>query len=165
MDDRSTQQAIDHVWEMMEEIGTCMLVSRLGVTLRGRPMRAIPQQEENAVWFLSDRRGHKDEELQREPQSALIFADPSGRDFLSVSGETEIVEDRARIDDLWSEGAAAWWPQGKADPNIQVLRFVPDQAEYWDGPSSAILTSLKLAAARLKGEVPDLGDNRKVPLE
>jgi len=165
MDDRTTTEAIDHAWAMMERIRACMLVTRQGIALRARPMHAFPSREENCVWFLSDRRGHKDEELQRDPQSALVFADTSERDFLSVSGECEVVEDRARIDDLWHGGAAAWWPQGKGDPNIQVLRFLPESAEYWDGPGNSVLVALKLATARATGRRPDLGDNRKVPLD
>lgn len=165
MDAKTTAQAVDHVWEMMDRIRACMLVSKQGLTLRARPMHAMTAREENSVWFLSDRRGHKDEELRRDPQTALIFSDTSGRDFLSVSGESEVMEDRAKIAALWSGAAAAYWPRGKDDPNIQVLRFMPEQAEYWDGPSSSILVGLKRAAARLTGETPDLGDNRKVPLD
>ncbi|MCS0504898.1 pyridoxamine 5'-phosphate oxidase family protein [Ancylobacter mangrovi] len=166
MDTMSTEKAVDHVWDMMDDIRTCMLVSKQGLTLRARPMHAINAREEGCVWFLSDRRGHKDEELQRDPQSALVFVDKSGRDFLSVTGETEVVQDRRKIDDLWSEGAAAYWPeQGKNDPNIEVLRFVPENAEYWDGPANGALVALKLVSARMAGRKPDLGENRKVPLD
>ncbi|GLK74293.1 pyridoxamine 5'-phosphate oxidase family protein [Ancylobacter dichloromethanicus] len=165
MDDKTTGQAADQVWKMMEDIRTCMLVTRQGATLRGRPMHAFPSREEGCVWFLTDRRGHADDELARDPQGALTFAKDSARDFLSVSGECEVLDDRARIDALWNEAARAFWPEGKGDPNIRVLRFLPADAEYWDGTSSSVLITLKMAAARLTGERADLGDNRKVPLD
>jgi len=163
-DDRTTGQAIDHVWEMMDDIRTCMLVSKQGLTLRGRPMHATTAREEGCIWFLSDRRGHKDEELQRDPQSALVFVDRAGRNFLSVSGETEILRDRAKIDELWSDALAAFWPEGRSDPNILVLRFLPEDAEYWDGPSSSIIVALNKAATHPDSHKVDLGDNRKVPM-
>lgn len=165
MDDRTTAQAVDHAWEMMDRIGACMLVTKRGATLRARPMHALVSREENCVWFLSDRRGHKDEELRHDPQSALVFADKAGSDFLSVAGESEVVEDRGKVAALWNGAAAAYWPTGKDDPNIQVLRFLPESAEYWDGPSSSVLIGLRMTAARLTGETPDLGDNRKVPMD
>lgn len=165
MDEKTTAGTVDHVWEMMDAIRTCMLVTKQGLTLRARPMHAFPSREENCVWFLSDRRGHKDEELRHDPQSALVFSDKTGRDFLSLSGESEVIEDRARIDQLWNDATAVWWPQGRNDPNIQVLRFLPEQAEYWDGPSSSIFVGLRLAAARLAGRPPEFGENRKVPLD
>lgn len=165
MDHKTTEQAIDQVWEMMEDIRTCMLVTKQGLTLRGRPMHAFPSREEGCVWFLTDRRGHADDELARDPQGALTFANASKNDFLSVSGECEVTDDRAKIDELWNDAARAYWPEGKGDPNIRVLRFLPSDAEYWDGTASSIMITLKMAAARLKGERADLGDNRKVPLE
>ena len=155
----------DRVWEMMDDIRVCMLVTREGETLRGRPMHAHPSPEEGCVWFLSDRRGHKDEELQRDPQAVLTFAHPGRNNFLSVSGEAEVLHDRAKIAELWSEMDKAYWPAGKDDPNICVVRFLPERAEYWDGPASSIVVALRMAAARLRGTAADLGENRKVPLD
>ncbi|QIB34834.1 pyridoxamine 5'-phosphate oxidase family protein [Ancylobacter pratisalsi] len=165
MDSKTTEQAIDKVWDMMDDIRTCMLVSKHGLTLRSRPMHAMVARDEGCVWFLSDKRGHKDEELESDPQSALIFADKADRNYLSVSGESEVMHDPAKIDELWNEAASTFWPRGKNDPNIQVLRFIPESAEYWDGPSNSVLVALKMAAARMQGRTPDLGDNRKVPLD
>ncbi len=165
MDDRNTDEAIDQVWQMMEDIRTCMLVTKQGVTLRGRPMHAFPAREEGCIWFLTDRRGHADDELSRDPQGALTFANGTKNDFLSVSGECEVLDDRAKVAELWNDAARAYWPQGKDDPNIRVLRFLPADAEYWDGTASSILITLKMVAARIKGERANLGDNRKVPLD
>lgn len=164
-DETTTQQAIDKVWSMMDDIRICMLVTREGETLRARPMDAHASREEGCVWFLSDRRGHKDDELQTHPQAALTFAHPGRNDYLSVSGEAEVMNDRRKIDELWSDMNKAFWPNGKTDPNICVVRFMPDHAEYWDGPSSSIGVALKMMAARLTGSPTDLGENRKVPLD
>lgn len=164
-DERSTTEAIDRAWKLMGDIRICMLVTREGETMRARPMDAHPSQEEGCIWFLSDRRGHKDDELQRDPQAALTFAHPGRNDFVSVSGEAEILQDRAKIDELWTDMNKAFWPEGKTDPNIVVVRFLPERAEYWDGPSSSIMVALKMAAARMTGRPTDLGENRKVPLD
>lgn len=162
---RTAADSTDRVWEMMEDIRICMLVTREGATLRGRPMDAHPSREEGCIWFLSDRRGHKDDELERDPQAALTFAHPGKNDYLSVSGEAEISSDRAKIDELWTDMNKAFWPKGKDDPNICVVRFLPERAEYWDGPSSSIMVALKMVAARISGSPTDLGENRKVPLD
>lgn len=163
--DKTTSEAIDTVWAMMAEIRTCMLVTKQGLTLRGRPMHAFPAREEGCVWFLTDRRGHVDDELARDPQGCLTFAKSSSNDFLSVSGECEVLDDRAKVDELWNDAARAYWPDGKDDPNIRVLRFLPADAEYWDGTGSSILITIKMLAARVTGERANLGENRKVPLD
>ena len=68
--------------------------------------------------------------------------------------------DKARA--LWSNEAQAWWPKGPSDPDVRVLRVVPDSAEYWDTRGNSIMVALKLTAARLSGNPPALGENRKV---
>ena len=160
--ERTGAEAIDRAWTMMEDIRICMFVTREGAGMRARPMDAHPSRDEGCIWFLSDLRAHKDEELRSDPHAALTFA--RGNDFVSVSGEAEIHRDRGKIDELWTDMNKAFWPEGKEDPNIGVIRFVPDHAEYWDGPSSSIMVALKMAAARLTGNPTDLGENRKVPL-
>jgi hypothetical protein len=45
---------------------------------------------------------------------------------------------------------------------VRVLRVVPDSAEFWDARGNAITVALRLAAARLTGGPPDLGEAKKV---
>ena len=43
-----------------------------------------------------------------------------------------------------------------------MLRVRPVTAELWDGPASKAVAIYEFAKARLTGEKPDLGENRKV---
>jgi general stress protein 26 len=72
--------------------------------------------------------------------------------------------DAAKAGQLWSSEAEAWWPKGPNDPDVRVLRVVPDSAEYWDTRGNSITVALKLAMARMAGKPPDLGENEKVQL-
>jgi hypothetical protein len=47
---------------------------------------------------------------------------------------------------------------------VRVLRVVPDSAEYWDTRGNSMIVALKLAASRLSGNPPNLGENEKVRL-
>jgi general stress protein 26 len=38
-------------------------------------MRAIPDQEAGCLWFITDQRGTKDEEIAAAPDVCLAFAD------------------------------------------------------------------------------------------
>jgi len=46
-----------------------------------------------------------------------------------------------------------------------LLRIEPFTAELWDGPASAAVTAFEFAKARLTGEEPNLGENRKVTVK
>jgi general stress protein 26 len=150
------------VWELMKKIGFAMLVTRDRDKLRARPMSAYLERDENAIYFLTDARRHKDEEIAHDPNVNLSFADPGSQKYVSVTGTAAVSNDRARIRQLFSTPAKAWW-DSPDDPNIRVLKITPDDAEFWDSPDS-VLSYVKMAAAAVTGKRPDLGDNRKVAM-
>jgi general stress protein 26 len=150
------------VWDLMKKIGFAMLVTRDGDKLRARPMSAYLERDENAIYFLTDARRHKDEEIARNPGVNLSFANASDQKYVSITGIATVSNDRARIKQLFSTPAKAWWSSAE-DSNIRVLKITPDDAEFWDSPGS-VISYVKMAAAAVSGSRPDLGDNRKVAM-
>ena len=56
-----------------------------------------------------------------------------GHDFFAcLAGTARVDNDFATIDKLWSNQAEAWFPQGKDDPNLELLRFDIESAELWE---------------------------------
>ncbi len=153
-----------HVWELVQKIRFCMLVThdRKAGEMRARPMSAAVNPDDEAIYFLTDLRQLKDDEIEADPNVCLTFADTSGQKYVSITGIATLANDREKIAELWSAAALAWW-DSKDDPNIRVLRVMPTQAEYWDGPGS-IVTLVKMLTAAVTGGRPELGENRKVTL-
>ena len=82
----NTQRDADRAWDLMKKIGFAMLVTHDGDKLRARPMSAYLEREENAIYFLTDARRHKDEEIARNPGVNLSFANASDQKYVSVTG-------------------------------------------------------------------------------
>lgn len=158
----SNSDDIERIWTLMQKIGFAMLVTRDGSKLRARPMSAYVRREDDAIYFLTDARRHKDEEIARDPNVNLAFADTGGQKYVSVAGTATISNDRSMIRDLFSTPAKAWWDSAE-DPNIRVLKVSPDDAEFWDAPGK-VISYVKMAAAVATGSRPDLGNNRKVSM-
>lgn len=154
----------DRVWSLIERIGHCMLVTHDGTgdRLRARPMSAHPDREEDAIYFLTDIRDCKDDEVEINNAVCLTFAENESHVFVSVSGTANVLDDRRKVHELWSSAAQAFW-ESKDDPNIRIVKVRPASAEFWDSPGG-IVTAVKMAAAAISGERPDLGTNRKVVL-
>jgi general stress protein 26 len=159
-----TTSRVEYIWQIAKKIQTCMLTTRSQTTMRSRPMHALPDSETGCLWFITDRRGAKDEEIKAAPDVCLAFADTGSNTYLSMTGRAEMWRDTDKAKALWGTEAQAWWPKGPTDPEVRVLRVIPDSAEYWDARGNSIIVALKLAAARLSGTPPDLGDNNKVQL-
>lgn len=153
---------IRRVWKLMEKIGVCMLASRDGEQIRARPMRAHPRESENAIYFLTDARGHKDEEMRQDDHVCLSFAQPGDGKFLAVTGRARVRDDRALIRDLWDASAEAYW-KGADDPGVRAIEVTPEDAQFWEGPHGVAATFAMVVAAATAGP-PVMGDQRKVDL-
>ena len=60
-----------------------------------------------------------------------------GHDFFAcLSGSARIDNDAALIDKLWNNQVEAWFPGGRNDPNLALLRVDIDSAELWESDVS-----------------------------
>jgi general stress protein 26 len=155
---------IEHVWNLVDKIGACMLVTTSGRGMRARPMHALPDREAGCLWFITDQHGAKDDEIKAAPTVCLAFAHTGSNSYLSITGHAEVLHDVVKATALWSNEAEAWWPNGPADPQVRVLRVTPEYAEYWDTRGNSLTVALKLTAARMSGHPPDLGESAKVKM-
>ena len=153
---------VDPVWRMMESIRFCMLSNWSGTKLHSRPMGAFVRRDEATIYFFTDERAHKADEIRQYPQVNLAFADTTGQKYLSVSGTAEISGDQAKIKDLWAIPAKVWW-KTPDNPNICLIKVRPTEAEYWDTPGN-LIADFKVAFALVTGGYPDAGKHKKVPL-
>jgi len=151
-----------HVWALIEKLGPCMLATHEGGLIRARPMAPRPHPEENAIFFLTDARGDKDDEIAQDSAVALIFAHPGAGTFLTVTGQARIVEDRTMIRELWTRADAEIWTDSE-DPGIRIIEVTPLDAQYWERPHGVIGTAQTVLAAAAGG-MPLLGEVRKVDL-
>ncbi len=87
----------DRVWELMKKISICMFATWDGRELHARPMGAYVRPEDNAVYFLSDARRHKEQEVNQYSKVCLAFADTGGQKYVSLAGHAEVTSDRGKI--------------------------------------------------------------------
>jgi len=152
------------VWDIVEKCGAGMLTTRFAGGLRARPLEPRPDREAGIIWFVTDVRGAKDDEIEADPQVCFVVMDHKDKAYLSITARAEVREDHAQAAKIWKKTDDMWW-SGPDDPNVRVLRLVPERAELWDGPSSTAVAMFEFAKARITGEKPNLGENRKVTVE
>jgi len=156
---------IDRVWEIIEKVGVCMLTTRFAGGLRARPVEARPDRDAGLIFFVTDISSAKEYEVEASPDVGLVFIDARDKAYLSITGRACVVRDAGKTKLVWRKTDEVWWPGGPDDPNVCLLRVEPATAELWDGPASAVVTAFEFAKARLTGEEPNLGENRKVTVK
>jgi general stress protein 26 len=142
-----------HLQELLEGFDTVMLITRHGGGEHARPMAVAGVDGPTVVWFATSDDSPKAEEVRRDSFASVTAQ--SGHKFVALSGRVELVRDRAKIDELWTEAWKVWFPKGKDDPALRLIRFTIDDAEYWDNAGvKGVRYALEAAKAYLKGETP-----------
>ena len=159
-------EGLKKVRSMIKDIDFCMLstVDEDGC-LHSRPMSTNGQVDfDGTLWFFTYGRSHKAEEVGRNQQVNVSYADPSKQNYVSMSGRAVVVRDRGEIKKRWNPALTAWFPKGVDEPDIALLKVSVDRAEYWDSPSSAVAHVISMAKAMVTGKPADPGENKKVNL-
>ena len=158
------QSSIEKIRDLTEGIDFCMLTTIDGGHLRSRPMSTQKFEFDGELWFFTDDKTHKIEEIKKDNRVCVAYSNPGENVYLSVSGAAEVVKDRAKIEELWDPILKVWFPDGVDDPSLCLLKVQVDQAEYWDAPSSKIVQLFKMAKALATGQEADYGENKKIEL-
>jgi general stress protein 26 len=69
----------DRVWEIVEKVGVCMLATQFEGGLRARPLEARPERDAGLIWFVTDIRSGKEQEIEAEHDVCLVFIRRQGR--------------------------------------------------------------------------------------
>jgi general stress protein 26 len=123
--------AINNLFDVVSDFEVAMLVTQSGARPHARPMTvARLDKEMRTAYLITDINSIKVDEISTNPHALLTFQGP--KKFASVSGELVVVLDRPLIEEMWKEIWTAWFPKGKSDPNIALLKFTPYEGEFWD---------------------------------
>lgn len=124
-------QAINNLYDLVSDFEFAMLVTHSGTGLHARPMTiARLDKEMRTAYLITDIHSIKVDEISANPYALLTFQGP--KKFASVSGELVVVLDRPLIEEIWKEIWTVWFPKGKSDPNIALLKFTSYEGEFWD---------------------------------
>lgn len=130
--------------------------------LHSRPLAVLADEFEGSIWFFTADPSPKSEDIARNPQVNVAYADDKG--YLSISGTASIDRDQTRIDQLWTPMAEAWFENGRDDPSVALLRVDARSAEYWSTDKPGVVRAFEIAKAIITKTAPDVGENRTVAL-
>jgi len=93
------------------------------------PMTAqLDKDASSAVWFFT----RKNHPLAALGPATATFASKSHDIFARFSGALAEETSRERLEKQWNSVIEAWFPGGKDDPELLMLRLDLGQAEIWN---------------------------------
>ncbi len=128
----STDELKEHLWEKLKK-GPFVMIGLADGKSHSEPLTAqLDEDQVDTIWFFIG----KDNRLASGGAAMAQFVS-KGQDFFAcLSGSVAIDNDPAMIDKLWSKPVEAWFPGGKNDPSLALLRFDIDEAELWESDLS-----------------------------
>lgn len=164
MSETTREEAIKIIASIVKDVKFAMLttISDEG-HLHARPMTTQQKEYDGDLWFIGAKDTEGTQNMKARPQVNVSFSNPGQGSYLSVNGTAELVDDRAKLDELWSDMYKIYFPEGKEDPNIQLIKINANGAEFWESDGKA-RTLFQMAKGLIKGEQPDMGKNDTVKL-
>jgi general stress protein 26 len=150
------EDAVKQLKELIGHNGICLFTTNLtSVPLQTRPMSTQSVDNEGNLWFLSSKSSHKNFEIGDDARVQLFYASRGNSEYLSVYGRAEVLRDHDKIEEIWSPVAKAWFQQGKDDPDLSVIKVVPEDIYYWDTKNGRMVSLMKIMASVVVGRTMD----------
>ncbi len=136
------------MWTKMSD-SPYLMVGLTGDDRHSEPMTAqLDQDQVDTLFFFAG----KDNRLAPGGQAMAQFVSKGHDFFACLMGNIRRDDDPAMIDKLWDKQVEAWFPGGKSDPNLTLLRLDIDTAELWETDISVTGRMKMLFGGTIRGD-------------
>jgi general stress protein 26 len=161
--DLNSNESLKKLVDLVEEVKVCMFATiHDDYSLFSRPMQSIKVDEQGSIWFFTNEFSGKVDDVSKENTVYLMYSHPGQNTYLHVKGKCTVVNEREKIEELWSPIVKAWFPKGVDDPALSLLKVEVDEASYWDGASNSFVVFYNIIKAIAKGEKHNDGEFGKL---
>lgn len=127
----STKEHKQKIWEMISDIGVCMLTSTDDGQLRSRPMQLVQKDYDGTIWFFVKKSASSVDEILENREVCLSFSCPEKKTYVSLTGKASLSQDENLKDKFWSPFVSAWFPEGKKSTDCALLEIKIESGEHW----------------------------------
>ena len=164
-DNLSREESIGHIAGIIKDIKFALLTTANGNgQLHARPMTTQQTEVDGDVWFIGSKDSGSVADIRQNPQVNASYADTGKGSYVSVSGRAELVDNRAKLEELWSDFYKAYFEGGIDDPRVQLIKIEAQEAEFWESDGK-FRSLFQMARAAVTGKpATDMGKNETVKL-
>ena len=140
--------------DLLDDMPIAMLTTYGADGARSVPMARQEVEPSAELWFITARDTAHTRAIQQNP---AVVADLLGTRLLGRGDRhgRRVVDDDAKLTELWNTFAEAWLPGGPEDPNAVLIKVDVEHGEYWDTPGGKVASLLSFAKTKLTGDTYD----------
>jgi len=172
-EERKDRGSLDELWKLVDGIETAMLTTRRADGhLVSRPMATQKRVSGADFWFVTTKASPKVKEIAAEPRVNLSYYKDRTREWVSVSGEARLSDDRGKIRELYAPDWRAWFEDeggakdgGPDDPRMILIGVDAVTAQYMTVNKPQPLVLFELVKGMVTGKAPHIGDVKEIPVK
>jgi general stress protein 26 len=161
------ENQIEKLYGLLKDFSTVMLVTINDSAYHARPMAVAHVDKNTDLWLFTSRDSAKVREIKTDTH-VLVLGQEGWTNCVVLAGHAHVVEDRAKIREMWKPALKVWFPEGAEDPNIVLLRIKGERAEYWDNTGmnrfSYLYQTIKAVATGTTPEIREGDQHGRVTL-
>jgi len=157
-------QYVEKLVEMLKDVRSCMLITneKNAENISGRPMGINKIDADGTMWFFTKASSYKVDEIEENKKVSISIINESSNNYLMIHGTATLVNDKGKMKELWSAITKAWFPLGLEDPDMTLIKVVPNEVEYWDSSSSKMVVLFNMLKAIVTGKEYAEGEHGKI---
>jgi general stress protein 26 len=163
-------ETLDPFYDMVADIEVAMFTTRRSDGLLvSRPMATQARAEGADLWFVTARKSPKVEELRADGNVNLAYYKDRTREWISVAGRARLVDDRAKIRELYRADWRAWFgdeggeKDGTPDDPRMILIAVDIQLAHFmelNKPQAVVL--FEVVRGMITGKTPEFPEVKEL---
>jgi general stress protein 26 len=146
--------AFEKVKELLAKFPIAFMVTIDDGAFTARPIGIVGDQAtfDGTLWFITDKRSRKVAAIEHGAMTTLLFQNDKEGAYLHLTGRAAVVEDRAKLEELYTTLQRTWFPKGLDDPDITLVKFSVEEGNYWDSHDSYLRLAFAFAKSIVTGE-------------
>lgn len=164
------QENLEKLYTLIEDLEIAMFTTRRADgRLVSRPMANQKRAAGADLWFVTWRNSEKVDEVRNEAQVNLAYYKDRTREWVSVSGRARVVDDRAKIHELYQADWRAWFSDEGGDkdgtpddPRMILIAVDIEVAMYLEVNKPQPVVLFEVVKGMITGSSPDVGEVKTV---
>ncbi|SDX13301.1 pyridoxamine 5'-phosphate oxidase family protein [Litoreibacter albidus] len=159
--DRTETDARGQLFDQLDDIRAGML----GVEGSGQhmqPMTHYFDRDTGELWFITS----TDTDLVRavgQGSTAHFCVQSTSQDYYAcLSGPIHQSQDEAKLDEIWTAVAAAFFEDGREDKKICLLHMPLREAAIWSSPGNPLMFGFEVLRANMGDGTADAGTHKVI---
>lgn len=161
---KTTDEKVKTAAEIIEDVRITMLTTFADGKPSSRPLYVQEIDFEGSLWIFTSKNAPFMEEIRKKSLVGLTFESATKNKYLSATAVGFEVDNRAKMEELWTPFLKAWFKQGLDTPDIVLLRLDLQDVEFWDAPNSPVVKVVGLMKALLSDETYQPGRHESLDL-